>query len=303
VAQSPEAWRSAAQVRVWNGITGQPLFAPWPHRLEVAHAKFSADGRFLLTCTADDYLNAHAAQVWNAATGAPVGRPLGHRDGVLQAAFSPDGRRVVTASEDFTAAVWDTTSGERLTPPLRHENQVVDAAFSQDGRWIVSVGADRTARLWDAETGDPLSPPLEHATKPLRAHFVARDSKVLTLDQRQGWLWDLPFEDRPIEVLAQLALLLTGTAPAGNSGPATSSAQSGRMLGATWAQLNQSHAGTLRVGPDDIVAWHRSQAERGEENRQWFSAAFHLRQLQVLQPRNPGVAERLAAARSRLGKE
>jgi WD40 repeat protein len=304
VAQSPESWRSDARVHVWNVATGQPLFAPLPHRDRVAHAEFSPDGHFLLTCTADEYLSEHAAQVWNAATGERVGRPLEHRDGVLHATFSPDGRRVVTASEDFTAAVWDATSGRRLAPPLRHENQVEDAVFSQDGRWIVSVGPDRTARIWDAETGDPLSPPLRHAVIPRRARFVARDSKVLAVDDRQqSWLWDLPYERRSVEVLAQLAQLLTGAQTAGVGVVGDPPARAQRMLVVAWQQLSQARAEDLHVARDEILSWHRSHAELCEENRQWFSACFHLQQLLVLQPEDPELARRLALAQAQLRKE
>ncbi len=199
----------------------------WFHEGAVQAARFSPDGRRVVTASADG-----TARVWDTATGAAVGRPLTHDGPVLGAEFSADGRKVVTASADGTARLWEADSGRVLAPPLkpgrpltcarfspdgtrvvtadegptarlwdaaghplgvsfRHEGAVRWAAFSPDGKWLVTASEDGTGRVWDAQTGKPRTPPLKHAAGLTYAVFSPDGTAVLTCSlDHTACLWD-----------------------------------------------------------------------------------------------------------------
>jgi WD40 repeat protein len=139
---------SGDDVVLWSLCTGQEQGARLRHTGTVRSARFSPDGRRLVTAS-DDW----TARVWDAATRQPMGEPLRHDGPVVSAEFSPEGDRVVTASEDGTARVWDATSGQPIGEPLRHAGAVRSAGFAPDGQRLVTASADGTARIWDVPTG------------------------------------------------------------------------------------------------------------------------------------------------------
>src|SRR5205085_3231367 len=119
-------------------------FPPLRHQDRVFQARFSPDGRRILTASHDG-----TARIWNAATGQPVGHRMRHPEGVIRAEFSPDGRRVATATGDWwlsksagTARVWDAATGDPLTPPMRHSGTVRRVSFSPDGRRLLTQTGD-----------------------------------------------------------------------------------------------------------------------------------------------------------------
>ena len=73
---------------------------------EVYDASFSADGRLVITASADN-----TARLWHAGSGLPVATLKGHSNTVVGAAFAPDERHVVTASWDGTARLWELPFG------------------------------------------------------------------------------------------------------------------------------------------------------------------------------------------------
>ena len=118
------------------------------HRNTVLFARFSPDGKRVVTASADG-----TARLWETATGTTLAVLRGHADAVNSAAFSPDGRLIVTASSDRTARIWDAAS--RSTPAVLrgHAGAVNSAAFSPGGRLVVTASSDGTARVWDVRSG------------------------------------------------------------------------------------------------------------------------------------------------------
>ncbi|MBX3744939.1 MAG: tetratricopeptide repeat protein [Verrucomicrobiae bacterium] len=130
---------------VWDAITGDVLGKPLQHQGTLWSARYSPDGRRVVTASTDQ-----TARVWDSRTLEPVGEAMTHEGLVVGAAFSPDSRRVVTFSTaDHAARVWDAETGQPLTELLRHEDQVVAGEFSPDGRRVLTASLDGTARLWD----------------------------------------------------------------------------------------------------------------------------------------------------------
>jgi WD40 repeat protein len=155
------------------------------HGAPVVEARFSADGRYVITASDDG-----TGQVWDVGAGGPAGPPLRHGGAVLAAAFRPDGRAAVTAGADGTARVWEVPGGRPLLPPLHHGGPVRSASFSADGRHILTAGGD-TARLWDAATGEPAAPPLRHGGTVRCAAFSADGRRVVTAsDDATARVWD-----------------------------------------------------------------------------------------------------------------
>ncbi|MBN2508084.1 MAG: protein kinase [Verrucomicrobia bacterium] len=175
-----------------------PALQPIAHDDCVTFARFSPDGRTLLTAARNN-----RARVWDAATGQPVSAPLQH-DPTLVAAgeflggvhplvaeFSPDGRRVVTGSIDHTARIWDAATGKPLLPPLPHSNWVTWIAFSPDGERLATACKDGATRLWNAATGDPLGPVLRHTQWVNSVQFSPDGRSVVTAsDDQTAQVWD-----------------------------------------------------------------------------------------------------------------
>jgi WD40 repeat protein/tRNA A-37 threonylcarbamoyl transferase component Bud32 len=153
------------------------------HAGPVVEARFSPDGRYLVTASED-----HTAQVWDLGAGQPFGLPLQHEGAVTAASFSPDGRAIVTASADGTARIWDRT-GHGLQS-VHQDGRMFGAALSPDGRRILTAGEDGTARLWDAATGKPLAT-LQHRGPVRRAVFARDGRRVVTAsDDHTARIWD-----------------------------------------------------------------------------------------------------------------
>jgi WD40 repeat protein len=285
---------------LWDLMTSKRVIATQNHDLRVNDVEFSPDGRFFLTCTSDNTLARGTAQVWDAATGQPVGAGLSHRDGVLRGAFSPDGRRIVTASEDSTAIIWSAASGKPLCPPLRHDDHVQGAIFSSSDNWVLTASLDRTARVWDAETGAPLTPPLAYPKMLRRAHFLVGGEELVGVRLTHGgWRSGLPRETRPVEDLFSLAQLLNGCQDLLAEIPAAARAARLREL---WRRLRERHPETFVASPPEIIAWHRREADKSEEEERWQACLFHLNTLAALQPDDQTVSERWTVVLQKLAQ-
>ncbi|MDP1586181.1 MAG: hypothetical protein Q8M07_00435, partial [Prosthecobacter sp.] len=172
------------------------------HDEPVASAKFSADGRWVVTAASDPNKSVFSARVWNVAAGKSVGEPMLHEGIIVSAEFSPDGRRVVTASKDNTARLWDAATGKPLGESLDHEEDVTSAVFSADGHWVLTASKDDTARVWDATTGKPAGPPLLHEGWVSDAAFSTDGRWVVTASRdKTARVWEAA-TGKPVSTLA-----------------------------------------------------------------------------------------------------
>ena len=121
----------------------QPLTPPMLHERGISSARFSPDGKCILTCSDDG-----TARVWDAENGTPVSQPMRHKEKVTHGDFSPDGRLVLTGSQDGVARLWDARTGYPVSEPLIHGHHITAVQFSPDGRQCLSMGASEALRLW-----------------------------------------------------------------------------------------------------------------------------------------------------------
>jgi WD40 repeat protein len=171
------------------------LIATLEHKGRVHHAAYSADGRILVTASAD-----HTARLWHPATGQPLGSPLKHADTVVFAAFSPDSRLLVTAAT-HSARLWEAATGRELFPPREHRGTVVQAAFSPDSHRLLTADDEGTVRLWDALSGQPLAPPLKHNQLVASVAFHPDGRRAVTASHdRTARVWDLTPPTSPLTV-------------------------------------------------------------------------------------------------------
>jgi WD40 repeat protein len=165
-------------VRVWDTTSGKPVGEPLEHGGAVRSAAFSADGKRVVTASADG-----TARVWETATGRPATPPFRHRAAVETAAFSADGRWLVTGCADGTAGIWDVKSGETLGAAMKHEGAVIAASFSPDGRLLVTAadsGDRAVVQLWRAPSGAPIGGLIRHGGPFVAAGFSPDSRLVLT---------------------------------------------------------------------------------------------------------------------------
>src|SRR5262249_34933142 len=146
------------QVRLWDLASGQSVGPPMRHSASVDVARFSPDGRAIVSGSSDGSL-----RLWDAATGAPrcEARPLGAQ--LPGVAISPDGGVVAAPTGEGTIGLRSTADGSAVPgAPLRHREgvTVTALAFSPDGKLLAAGYDDGCSQLWDLRTHRPLGAPV-----------------------------------------------------------------------------------------------------------------------------------------------
>ena len=170
--------------RQWDSITGKENGPLLKHFRALWMARFSPDGKSVLTASADG-----TARLWNAADGKERFAALPHGNQVSVAIFSPDAKRIATTSADQTVRVWDGITGMPLTPQIKLKELTYSAEFSPDGTCIAAnVGG--SAEIWDATTGQPALPTLDQ-TGVRSVHFSPDGKFILTASfDMTARIWD-----------------------------------------------------------------------------------------------------------------
>lgn len=167
----------------WN-LTGEIVAVFSGHTAAVNTARYSADGKYLVTASKDG-----SVKIWDAHSGknlqtfsdenhssvndavfSPDGNflvfvsdssvivrnlqsktgieALGHSGAVSSVSFSPDGEIFVTGGFDGKI-VLHGIDGKVLRTFHGHDGQINSVSFSPDGNYIISTSSDQTAVLWD----------------------------------------------------------------------------------------------------------------------------------------------------------
>ena len=134
------------------------LMLPVGHSTSVKSAKFSADGKYVVTASYG------MVKIWETNTGRLLGN-LFHPADIQTVQFSPDSKYILTASDDNTTKIWETASGKlvKVLKGITRRDQIgnggisISAAFSSNGHYILTcsdaINDMGIARIWVTKTG------------------------------------------------------------------------------------------------------------------------------------------------------
>ncbi len=155
VAIAPDAMLCATghregQVKLWSSRDESIVGPERKHAGAVLVTRFTPDGKWLVTGSAD-----HTVGLWPVAVDdkadAPVAKRLGgHADWVQALDISPDGTKLATGDWAGKVRVWTLPSGELLGESTAHTGRITAVHFSPDGSRVVSASGDGSVRIWVA---------------------------------------------------------------------------------------------------------------------------------------------------------
>ncbi|VFQ69138.1 unnamed protein product [Cuscuta campestris] len=156
------------------------------HKCAISSVKFSDNGRFLGTSSADK-----TARVWSVSDGALVHELQGHDQGISDVAFSSDGWYLATASDDKTLRLWDVATGSVVKTLTGHTNYVFCVNYNPQSNMLVSGSYDETVRIWDVKSGKCLKVLPAHSDPVTAVHF-SQDGKLIVSSSYDGLcrIWD-----------------------------------------------------------------------------------------------------------------
>ncbi|KAF2477998.1 WD40 repeat-like protein [Lindgomyces ingoldianus] len=157
------------------------------HKKGVASVKFSPDGRYIASCSADCTI-----KIWDAQTGKLEHTLEGHLAGVSAIAWSPDSKILASGSDDKTIRLWNISTGQpHPTPFLGHHNYVYSLAFSPKGNMLVSGSYDEALFVWDVRAARVMRSLPAHSDPVGGVDFV-RDGTLIVSCANDGLIrvWD-----------------------------------------------------------------------------------------------------------------
>ncbi len=125
--------------------------SPGKGKSELKSARFSPDGKLLVTASTDG-----TARIWNAATCKQMAVINRHAP-VLCARFSIDGSLLVVGGEDGQAVVYDTRTWKPVGAPVVAPGPVFSAFITEDNRFLAMSSLLLNAvQFFQIDTGSPL---------------------------------------------------------------------------------------------------------------------------------------------------
>lgn len=132
---------------VWNGLTGNKIYAIPLRSSWVMTCAFSPNGHFVACGGLDNICSVYGLKAKEAPI--RVSRELSAHTGYLSCCRFVDDRKIVTSSGDMTCMLWDIETGILEQQFQGHTGDVMSVDVSPDGKTFVSGACDLAGMLWD----------------------------------------------------------------------------------------------------------------------------------------------------------
>ncbi|GAA6010067.1 hypothetical protein JCM10207_007543 [Rhodosporidiobolus poonsookiae] len=174
------------------------------HKKSVSSVKFSSNGQWMVSASADSPIHLHALPSFS------LHRTFrSHTGGVSDVAFSADSTLLASASDDRTVRIWEVNPSFAAAPQAEgsvdgkdepegairvlkgHLSAVFCVAWSPRGDLVASGGMDETVRIWDVQKGTCMRVLPAHS-EPVSAVQFSRDGTMVVSGSWDGYIriWD-----------------------------------------------------------------------------------------------------------------
>ena len=136
---------SKESLRIWDAETRETKHTisrdAVGHDYPYSSATYSADGKLLLTYSADKVI------LWDVLKGEPVLELTGHADDISSAGLTPDGSLIVMGEHDGTVLVWAVQTG-KVIYQLTQPDGAFGVAISPDKKYLATNNMLGVVALW-----------------------------------------------------------------------------------------------------------------------------------------------------------
>jgi WD40 repeat protein len=260
----------ARLVKVWDLRTEKEV-ASRPGDAPVLSAAFRPDGQHLWVASGD-----RRVKVWDALTGTELRTLGGPVNNVTGGMFSGECRYLAVADDTGTVRVWEMETGQEVGV-FSYGAEVKSIAFSLDRRRLAVATVDNTVTIREVAGGTHTVTCRGHTGQVYSLAFSTDGQRLASTSGDQTLkLWDTGTGLEAITLRGHPEAVFSVAVSADGQRLASTSANGQLMVWVAGEQPAEEKTAHLQGQNPSTLAWHRREAEKAEETRQWFAVNFHL---------------------------